>query len=165
LTLPKARGGNQPLEAAASRSQDRAAGVKRLRSPAARGTLAILDESDRPHDPDIATTAAVTALARLRSLPVDRRQSLVASCLQRGVRRFFAQLGQCSLPEVGLPNGRRADVVALSPDGCLTIVEIKSSVADFRADRKWPDYRPFCDRFYFAIPHEVPCDIIPDHAG
>ena len=44
----------------------------------------------------------------------------------------------------------RADVIALCGAGKLTIVEIKSSVADFRADRKWPDYRDFCDRFFFA---------------
>lgn len=107
----------------------------------------------------------MTALARLPLLPVDRRQSPVAAGVQRGVRRFFAQIGQCSLPEFALPNGRRADVVALSAEGCLTIVEIKSSVVDFRVDRKWPDYRAFCDRFYFAIPHTVPPDIIPDDAG
>jgi len=107
----------------------------------------------------------VTALAGLPLLPADGRQSPVAAAIQRGVRRFFAQLGHSSLPEFALPNGRRADVVALSPDGCLTIVEIKSSTADFRADRKWPDYRPFCDRFYFAIPHTVAPEIIPGETG
>ena len=106
----------------------------------------------------------MTALA-LRPPPNDGRQSPVAAAVQRGVRRYFAQAGQCSLPEFGLPNGRRADVVALSAEGCLTIVEIKSSVTDFRVDRKWPDYRDFCDRFYFAIPQTVPPEIIPDHAG
>lgn len=107
----------------------------------------------------------MTSLAQFLPLPIDRRQSRVAAGLQRGLRRFFAQLGQASLPEFGLPNGRRADLIALSRDGCLTIVEIKSSIADFRVDRKWPDYREFCDRFYFAIPETVPPEIIPDHVG
>lgn len=107
----------------------------------------------------------MAALARPLRLPVDGRQSPVAAGVQRGVRRFFAQLGQSSLPEFGLPNGRRADVIVLSTDGCLTIVEIKSSIQDFRVDRKWPDYREFCDRFFFAIPDTVPPEIIPDHAG
>jgi hypothetical protein len=98
-------------------------------------------------------------------LPADRRQSLVAAGIQRGVRRLFAQLGHVTLPEFTLANGRRADLIALAPDGCLTIVEIKSSVADFRADRKWPDYEGFCDRFYFAIAETIPFDILPEDRG
>ncbi|MGU3538775.1 MmcB family DNA repair protein [Methylobacterium sp. A54F] len=98
-------------------------------------------------------------------LPADRRQSPVAATLQRGVRRLFADLGHVTIPEFSLANGRRADVIALAPCGRLTIVEIKSSVADFRADRKWPDYRDFCDRFYFAIPEGLRPEIIPEEAG
>ena len=101
----------------------------------------------------------------LRALAPDGRQSPTAASVQRGVRRLFAQLGQASLAEFSLSNGRRADVIALAPCGLVTIVEIKSSVADFRADRKWPDYRDFCDRFFFAIPEGVPQGLIPDSAG
>ena len=97
--------------------------------------------------------------------PTDRRQSPMAAGVQRGVRRLFAQLGHVSLPEFTLANGRRADVIALGPDGLLTIIEIKSSVADFRADRKWPNYEDFCDRFYFAVPETVPVDILPADRG
>lgn len=99
------------------------------------------------------------------SLPPDGRQSPVAAGVQRGVRRLFAQLGHVTMPEFSLANGRRADIVALAPDGVLTIVEIKSSVADFRADRKWPDYEEFCDRFYFAVPETLPLDILPEDRG
>jgi hypothetical protein len=98
-------------------------------------------------------------------LAPDGRQSPVAAGIQRGVRRLFAELGHVTLPEFTLANGRRADLIALAPDGGLTIIEIKSSVADFRADRKWPDYEDFCDRFYFAIPETVPFDIIPEDRG
>jgi hypothetical protein len=98
-------------------------------------------------------------------LPPDRRQSLVAANVQRGVRRLFARLGHATLPEFTLANGRRADIIALSPEGHLTIVEIKSSVADFRADQKWPDYEPFCDAFYFAVPDTVPLSILPEDRG
>lgn len=101
----------------------------------------------------------------LRPLPIDGRQSPTAASVQRGVRRLLAQLGHASLPEFGLANGRRADLIALAPCGLLTIVEIKSSVADLRADRKWPDYRDFCDRFFFAIPACVPQELIPDDVG
>ena len=85
--------------------------------------------------------------------------------MQRGVRRLFADLGHVTIPEFSLANGRRADVIALSACGKLTIVEIKSSVADFRADKKWPDYRDYCDRFYFAIPESLPESLIPEEAG
>ena len=98
-------------------------------------------------------------------LPPDRRQSPTALKLQRGVRRLFNEMGCATLPEFSLVNGRRADVIALCGAGRLTIVEIKSSVADFRADRKWPDYRDFCDRFFFAIPDTVPEALIPEECG
>jgi hypothetical protein len=100
-----------------------------------------------------------------RALAPDRRQSPVAAGVQRGVRRLFAQLGHVTLVEFTLANGRRADVIALSPDGLVTIVEIKSSVADFRADQKWPNYEEFCDRFFFAVPETVPFDILPADRG
>jgi hypothetical protein len=99
------------------------------------------------------------------SLRHDGRQSTVAAEVQRGVRRLFSQMGHVSLPEFTLASGRRADVIALCPGGTLAIVEIKSSVADFRADRKWPDYRDFCDRFFFAVPDTLPREILPDDTG
>jgi len=106
-----------------------------------------------------------SALRRSAPLPPDGRQSPVALGIQRGVRRLFAQLGHVSIPEFTLANGRRADIIALAPNGTLTIIEIKSSVADFRADRKWPDYEEFCDRFYFAVPETVPFDVLPEDRG
>ena len=76
--------------------------------------------------------------------------------LARGVCRALEQLGYASLVEFPLANGRRADILALGKTGDLVIVEIKSSVADFRADRKWASYREFADRLYFAVPNEFP---------
>jgi len=70
----------------------------------------------------------------------------------RGARILMRSLGHAVLGELPLSNGRRADLVALGRDGSIRIVEVKSSLADFRADGKWRHYRPFCDRFYFAIP-------------
>src|SRR3546814_6957984 len=48
--------------------------------------------------------------------------------------------------------GRRADVVALGPDGGVTLVEIKVSIADLRGDLKWPEYLDYCDRYFWAVP-------------
>lgn len=85
--------------------------------------------------------------------------------LARGVCRAFEQLGYASLVEFPLANGRRADVLALGRTGDLAIVEIKSSVADFRADRKWTEYRLFADRLYFAVPNDFPPLLIPEECG
>ncbi|MGE0023461.1 MAG: MmcB family DNA repair protein, partial [Hyphomicrobium sp.] len=60
---------------------------------------------------------------------------------------------------------RRADVVGLAPDGGLWIVEIKSCLEDFRSDQKWPEYREFCDRLFFAVGPDFPREILPEEAG
>src|SRR5215468_6113413 len=79
-----------------------------------------------------------------------------APFLARGACRALELLGYVSLVEFPLANGRRADILALGKTGDLVIVEIKSSVADFRADRKWATYREFADRLYFAVPNHFP---------
>jgi len=99
------------------------------------------------------------------ALVPDGRQSEAALAIRRGVGRRLRAEGCALLPEVTLANGRRADLAALCPAGGITIVEIKSSVADFRADHKWPDYLGFCDRFYFATGLDVPQGIFPEEAG
>ena len=88
-----------------------------------------------------------------------------ALLLARGVCRALAQLGYASLVEFPLATGRRADVLALGKTGDLIIIEIKSSVADFRADRKWTSYREFADRLYFAVPNQFPALLIPEECG
>ena len=88
-----------------------------------------------------------------------------AALLTRGTCRALEQLGYASLVEFPLANGRRADILALGRTGDLVIVEIKSSVADFRADHKWSAYRDFSDRLYFAVPNDFPRPLIPDEVG
>jgi hypothetical protein len=99
------------------------------------------------------------------SLPVDGRQSATALAVARGTTRLLHSLGFSVVSELALASGRRADLVALGAGGELWIVEIKSSVADFRADQKWINYRVHCDRLFFATTMEVPCDIFPKDAG
>jgi hypothetical protein len=88
-----------------------------------------------------------------------------AAEIVRGVQRMFAELGLASLTEVTLTNGRRADVMAVGPKGEVVIVEVKSCLADFRVDQKWPEYAPYCDRFYFAIDCDFPKERIPETCG
>ncbi len=104
----------------------------------------------------------VPASARL---PVDGRQSETALAVARGTTRLLHALGFCVVSELPLPSGRRADLTALGRDGEIWIVEIKSSIADFRADQKWTDYRLHCDRLFFATTLSVPCEIFPQDAG
>lgn len=98
-------------------------------------------------------------------LPRDGRQSETALGIQRGAGRLLAALGAAIVYEMPLASGRRADIVALMPAGDLWIVEIKSSLADLRADRKWRDYRRHCDRLFFAGAAGLAEDIFPEEAG
>ena len=75
------------------------------------------------------------------------------------------RIGKVHTVEVGLPNGRRADLMALGPKGEIVIVEVKSGLEDFRTDRKWPEYLPYCDAFYFAVGPHFPQDILPPEPG
>lgn len=98
-------------------------------------------------------------------LPIDGRQSETALAVQRGVCRLMRQHGFAVLTEFTLVTGRRADVFGVNDSGLIWIIEIKSSLEDFRADQKWPEYRDFCDRFSFAIPLAMDANIIPEVAG
>lgn len=88
-----------------------------------------------------------------------------AVLIARGACRALDQLGYACLREFPLANGRRADILALGRSGELIIVEIKSSIADFRADNKWSSYREFSDRFYFAVADGFPKQLIPEDCG
>jgi hypothetical protein len=94
----------------------------------------------------------------------------VASEVARGVTRLFCRRDWFAMCEVPLPNGRRADLMAIDPKGHLTIVEIKVSKSDLIGDSKWREYLDFCDRFFWAVPHHL-CAILdgdhflPDEAG
>jgi hypothetical protein len=96
---------------------------------------------------------------------IDGRQSPSAAAVQRGVCRLLRAHGFATVSELPLATGRRVDVMAVSATGSLWAIEIKSSVADLRADHKWPEYEEFCDRLYFAIPPELPPEIMPEQAG
>ena len=96
---------------------------------------------------------------------IDGRQSERAMLVRRGVQVLLHEMRLAVLPELPLSSGRRADLICLSEKGEIWIVEIKSSIADFRVDRKWPDYRSHCDRLFFATHPGVPLDIFPQDCG
>ncbi|MBL6454234.1 MmcB family DNA repair protein [Belnapia sp. T6] len=86
-----------------------------------------------------------------------------AVCL--AAQRFCALRGWAVLLEMPLPNGRRADLIALQPDGGFAIIEVKSCARDFLSDGKWPDYREYADRLYFAVDCDFPQELLPEDAG
>lgn len=104
------------------------------------------------------------AIARQTAI-VDGRQSEAAFQICRGVVRLVASHGMAAFTEVPLANGRRADVITLGRDGEINIIEIKSCLEDFRSDQKWPEYRPYCDKLYFAVNPVFPREVLPEDAG
>ncbi|MEQ1547125.1 MAG: MmcB family DNA repair protein [Chakrabartia sp.] len=82
----------------------------------------------------------------------DTSDALVSLDVVRGVSRLFLRHELTAIAEVPIGNGRRVDLMALSPKGIVTIVEIKVSRADLLGDNKWPDYLDYCDRYFWAVP-------------
>ena len=90
---------------------------------------------------------------------------IAATEVARGASRLLLAQGLTPILEFTLPNGRRLDIAALAADGSIAGVEIKVSLADLRADEKWPDYLDFCDLFFFAVPPEFPQAALPQATG
>lgn len=110
----------------------------------------------------------------MTSTPSDSYPPLAdgtALAVARGTLRLFYRHDMSGILEVPLPNGRRADIMALDGAGRITIVEIKCSRADLLGDAKWPDYFDFCDRFFWAVPAGFDLDpfeneaLWPDRTG
>ena len=85
--------------------------------------------------------------------------------IRRAAARLCGQLGWAVLHEVPLPNGRRADILALRPDGGFACIEVKSGPRDFLTDFKWQEYRAYSDALYFAVDEEFPLALLPTDTG
>lgn len=85
--------------------------------------------------------------------------------IRRAAARLCGQLGWAPLHEVILPNFRRADILALRPDGGFACIEVKSGPRDFLADSKWPEYRAYSDALYFAVDTDFPQHLLPPETG
>jgi hypothetical protein len=107
---------------------------------------------------------AIVSIANSNPL-IDGRQSARAMMVRRGLQILLHEMRHVSLPELVLANGRRADLMSVSEKGEIWIIEIKTSIEDFRVDRKWPDYRIYCDRLCFATHKDVPLEIFPEDCG
>jgi hypothetical protein len=96
---------------------------------------------------------------------MDLTAPLRTIAIRREAARLCRHLGWAPLHEVCLPNGRRADILALCPDGRFVCVEVKSGALDFLTDCKWPEYRDFSDALYFAVDADFPLGLLPVNVG
>jgi len=85
--------------------------------------------------------------------------------VRRAAVRLCLAMGWAPVHEMTLPNGRRADIMALRPDGGFVCIEIKSGLRDFQTDLKWREYRDFCDALFFAVDCDFPDGLIPAETG
>ena len=81
------------------------------------------------------------------------------------IARSYYEQGDGVLREFKLRVKRRVDLVTLNDEGLITIIEIKSSVSDFRSDKKWNEYIEWADQFYFGVGHNFPIEILPKEHG
>jgi hypothetical protein len=95
----------------------------------------------------------------------ELRSHEAADAIRRGATRLRHAMGLVAVAEFPLASGRRADLIALGDKGEFWIVEIKSCAADFRSDRKWNEYRLYCDRLLFAVAPDFPAPMLPEDAG
>jgi len=100
-------------------------------------------------------------------MTVDRKA--VTEALKKAAAFYFFRYGFAVTFEMGvMPWGsRRADLVANKVSGKIVICEVKSSLADYRSDKKWKSYLDFCDMFafvmtpelYLKLRHEIPKNV------
>jgi hypothetical protein len=88
-----------------------------------------------------------------------------AASIRRAAARLCLRLAWAPLHEVSLPNGRRADIMALRGDGGFVCIEVKSGLRDFQTDQKWWEYREFADHLFFAVDTDFPLDFLPAETG
>lgn len=84
-------------------------------------------------------------------------RSQVAAALKKAAAFYLFRYGFAVTYELGvMPWGsRRADIVANKVSGKIVILEVKSSLADFRTDKKWRSYLDYCDKFMFCTTEEL----------
>lgn len=93
-----------------------------------------------------------------------------ADRLKDAVGQYYTSKRHAVHLEVGLcKRGRlRADVLTVTMGSQITLLEVKSSVADFKSDKKYTKYLQFCDKMYFVVSTEVYekiKDLIPSSIG
>jgi hypothetical protein len=102
---------------------------------------------------------------RIVALRAPALRPATTLAVTRGAGRLLRAAGYAVICEMPLATGRRLDIMALSPSGDLLAIEVKSGREDFAVDRKWPEYRDWCDAFAFAVAPDFPMELLPEEAG
>lgn len=113
----------------------------------------------------VAEAPCASDLAAAPEAVVSLGRDAVTREVCRGAGRLLRALSFAIINELPLPNGRRADIVGLSPAGDIWIVEVKSCLEDLRVDAKWPEYRDYSDALFFAVTPDFPRSVLPDDTG
>ncbi|MFT8244015.1 MmcB family DNA repair protein [Roseomonas sp. BN140053] len=98
-------------------------------------------------------------------MPLDLTIPDRTAMICRSAMRHCARMGWAPVAEVPIPCGRRLDVLALTGEGCLFAIEVKSCSRDFLSDNKWREYLDWCDRLFFAVDCDFPQELIPEEIG
>ena len=77
--------------------------------------------------------------------------------IHKAVTYYFVKKMYSVHREVGVQRwgARRIDIMCLDFLSNIVGVEVKSCLADFRADKKWRDYLSHCNKMYFAFSQEI----------
>ena len=109
---------------------------------------------------------------RTRASRTDARGPSRSCAATRSRARSAAACAGCcatsatpALPSCRCPTGGAPTWSACRTSGDLWIVEVKSSVEDFRTDHKWPEYRDFSDALFFAVAPAFPVELLPADTG
>lgn len=97
--------------------------------------------------------------------PTSELRNGITTDVTSGASRLLFDLGYMPFLEFRLKIGRRADICGINEKGEIIIIEVKSSIEDFRVDMKWHEYIDYCDKFYFAVNNNFPKEILPENTG
>ncbi len=95
---------------------------------------------------------------------------MTADQIKNAIVTYFGRKLYAVAAEIGCDawGKMRADVMAINTRGEVIIVEVKSSYADFRSDKKWWNYADYSNKLYFAVSAELHAkihDLIPTGIG
>lgn len=98
---------------------------------------------------------ALSTAPQEEDIEAGRRQ--VTSAVTSAVMGYLLKKGYGIYREMGVKKwgARRVDVCGVNLYGYLVVCEVKSGMADYRADQKMHEYLPYCNKMYVAFPHTM----------
>lgn len=93
-------------------------------------------------------------------------RSHVTTALKEASTSYWLKKGySCYLEIAVMPWGKmRADMLGLNMKADLVLCEVKSSLADYRTDKKWENYIAYADRMFFVFTEELYAKLYEEYA-